>query len=83
MIIELLHRGRFHPIDDATARSLASNAWEIRLPLASPAHRLARRAPTPEAWDGAIFALDGAQTEPATGSGLDRGALYLTVLILE
>ncbi|HHO54648.1 MAG TPA: hypothetical protein ENK18_28170 [Deltaproteobacteria bacterium] len=83
MIIELLHRGRFFPVEDASARALSSNAWELRLPITSAVHARTRRRPDPEDWDGAIFALQGAQTEPAVGSGRDRGAIYLTVLVLD
>ncbi len=83
MSIELLHRNRFLPLDDATARQLAANVWEIRIPRGDGVHHRTRRAPQLEAWDGAVFALDGVQTEPATGSGEDASAIRLTVVILD
>ncbi len=82
MTIEILHRGRFHPVPDATARVVALNAVEIALPRASRVHALCRRQPTAEAWDGAVFAVDGVEAEPAVGSGEDASGVRVTVLLL-
>ena len=82
MTVEVLARGRFQAVPDATVRAVGPNAFEIRLPVGSPIHARCRRRPEPEAWDGAIFSLDGVETEPAVGSGADAGAVQVTVLIL-
>jgi hypothetical protein len=83
--IELLVRRRFVVLPGATARALAGNAWELSLPL-SAVQPLVRDATEPEAWDGAIFLLDGRETEPAVGcgtggSGVTRESVKVTVWV--
>jgi hypothetical protein len=78
--VALLVRGRFVPLD-AEAVHIAANAWEIRIPATPAVERLVRRAADPVAWDGAIFALDGRETEPAVGSGIVPGGVKVSVLL--
>lgn len=79
--VEVVHRNRFVPIPGATAVRIADNAWQIRLPVGDAIHNTVRRKPTPEAWDDAVFAIDGAETEPAMGSGIDGKHVVVTALI--
>ncbi len=80
--IEVLHRGRFIRCPDASARQVSTNAWEVRIPRASDVHQRTRREPELEAWDGAVFSIDGVEMQPGTGSGSDAGAVLVTVLDL-
>lgn len=81
--LHVLHRNRFHPLTGATARPLAANAWEITVPATDAVKKLTRRGFTAEAWDGAVFLVDGVETEPAVGSGESKKAVTVTVFILE
>ena len=73
-------RGRFQPLD-APLRRDGPNVWTVLLPKTHPIHAAARRAPTLEGWDGAIFAVDGAEADPAIGSAETPDALALTILV--
>ena len=42
-----------------TAARITANAWSLTVPLTDAVRRLVPRADDPEAWDGAVFALDG------------------------
>jgi len=79
--IELLHRNRFVALPDATASKVAANAWTLTIPLTDAVRRLVSRADDPEAWDGAVFLLDGRETEPAVGSGGGPERITVTVLV--
>lgn len=63
MTLELLDRNRVRPMPPATVRALASNAWEIRVPRGAEAERAF--GPGLRKLDGAVFLVDGVQTEPA------------------
>ena len=76
--VEVLHRNRFQAIAGATVERISSNAWTVRIPVDDPIHRKVRRQPTPEGWDGAVFFVDGLETEPALGSGLRRGVIEVS-----
>lgn len=80
--VELLVRTRFLPLPGATARRVGANAWEVHIPRTEAVARLARRGLDPEDWDGAVFAIDGEQTEPAVASGADEAALKVAALVL-
>lgn len=80
--IELLHRDRPVLLPSATASQVAANAWTLTIPLDDAVRRLVPRAGDPEAWDGAVFLLDGRQTEPAVGSGAGPTRITVTVLVL-
>ncbi|MEQ1508734.1 MAG: hypothetical protein ABMB14_41285, partial [Myxococcota bacterium] len=69
MTIELLHRNRFVAVPGAAARKVAANVWTLQIPVTDAIRRLVPRADDPEAWDGAVFSLDGKETDPAVGSG--------------
>lgn len=69
MTIELLVRGHFVPLRDATATALSSNSWTVRIPDPLAIRKRTRRGDTTEDWDGAVFCLDGVETEPGLGSG--------------
>lgn len=79
--VTLVVRGRFQPLPSATLTKVSTNAWSVRIPKGDPIHAAARRPATPEGWDGAIFALDGKEAEPALGSGEDASAVVLTLLV--
>jgi len=68
--VELLVRNRFLTIPGTTARFVAANAWEISVPRDDTTARLSRRTLDPEAWDTAVFSLDGVQAHEAVGSGI-------------
>ena len=80
--LALVVRGRFQAVPSLVATRVAANVWSIRVPKTDPIHRAARRAPTAEAWDGAIFSIDGVEAEPAVGSGEDADAVVVTALVL-
>jgi len=82
MTIELLHRGRFDAVDGATAERVSSNAYTVRLPLTARAVQRSRRPATEDGWDGAVVAIDGAESEPGVVSAVDDHAVTLTVWIL-
>jgi hypothetical protein len=77
--LTLVVRGRFQPLDVPLRRD-GPNVWTVLLPKAHPIHAQSRRAPTLDGWDGAIFALDGIEVDPAIGSGETATALELTLL---
>lgn len=72
-------RGRFRPLDVPLRRD-GPNVWTVLLPKDHAVHREACRAPTLTGWDGAIFALDGAEADPAIGSRETETGLELTLL---
>ncbi|MCO4746114.1 MAG: hypothetical protein KC912_15060 [Proteobacteria bacterium] len=77
MSVEVLHAGRFQVCEAAVVETISSNAWTVKIPVNDPIHRRLRRKPTPEGWDGAVFFIDGVETEPGLGSGLANG--FVTV----
>ncbi|MCA9569530.1 MAG: hypothetical protein KC656_16905 [Myxococcales bacterium] len=81
-MIEVLVRGRFVPLDDASARRIAGNTWEIRIPDPASIARRTRRGASPEDWDGAVFVVDGAETEPGVGSGGGPDHVVVTAWIV-
>ena len=80
--VEVVHRRRFVPLPSAVVERLPGGAVEVRIPVGDPIHQTTRRAPTPEGWDGAIFAVDGEEGEPAVGSGIRKGHVVVVVLML-
>lgn len=78
MNVEVLHNGSFRPIEGATFEEISSNAWTVSIPVHDPIHGRVRRRPTAEGWDGAVFFIDGVETEPALGSGLKRGQIKIS-----
>lgn len=80
--ILVLHRGRFYEIDGASAERVASNTWQVRIPAADPIHKRTRRSADAESWDGAVFLVEGQETQPAVGSGEDKGGVTVTVFVL-
>lgn len=82
MAVELFHRGRFHPLPGATSRKVGPNAYEVRIPRTDESKKVSRREHTAEAWDDAVFAIDGVQTEPGLGSGETDAYVAVTVLVL-
>ena len=81
--VEVVHRNRFVAIPGATAKEIRGDAWEIRIPALDPIHGKTRRKPTPEGWDGAVFAIDGRETAPAVGSGTERDGVVVTVWVID
>jgi hypothetical protein len=81
-VIEVLHRNRFREVADATAERISGNAWTVRIPTDSRIHGQIKRAPTAEGWDGAVFFIDGRETEPGLGSGTRRGFVEISVYAL-
>lgn len=63
MLIEVRQRGKVLPIPGASARALASNAWEITIPRTPDTQRLF--GPDLRRLDGAVLVLDGQESEPA------------------
>ncbi len=63
MQVELRVRNRVFPLPGATARALASNAFEVTVPRSPEARRLL--GDDLGKLDGAILVLDGEESEPA------------------
>ena len=82
MLVEILHKGRFHPLPEAGVRKVAANAWQVRIPREAASLDRLRRDWTEEAWDGVILSLDGREMEPAVTSAIDPSSLTLSVLHL-
>lgn len=80
--ISVLVRNHFEPLREATGIPIAGNAYEIHIPRDSATLRLARRDDTLEAWDGAVFLIDGAESQPALGTGETKNHLIVTALLL-
>lgn len=80
--VELLVRNRFFSLPGVVATQLAANAWELAIPRTDDVRKLSKRGDDPEAWDEAIFSIDGVQSEPAIGSGFDATTIRVTVLVL-
>ena len=78
-MVELLHRGRFYPVPEASAVPLAANAWDVTIPRDAPALLRARREWTEAGWDGAVLSIDGRETEPALTSRIDARSVTLSV----
>lgn len=81
-VIEVLHRNRFRPVPDASVEAISGNAWTVRIPTDSRIHTEIKRSPTPEGWDGAVFFIDGKETEPSLGSGVRRGFVEISAYAL-
>ncbi|TNE92644.1 MAG: hypothetical protein EP330_01480 [Deltaproteobacteria bacterium] len=81
-VIEVLHRNRFRPVDDARIERISSNAWTVRIPVSSPIHKAVRRNPTAEGWDGAVFLIEDTETEPALGSAVRGGFVEISAFSL-
>jgi hypothetical protein len=69
-------------IPGMSARRIAANAWEVRIPRTELARKLSKRGDDPLAWDDAVFAIDGVETEPSVGSGLDPDVIRVTAILL-
>ena len=82
-IAVLDHRRRAQALPGATARKVAGNAWEIRIPKDHVLHGRLRREPTPEGWDDAVFLLDDQESQPVVGSGEDDRSVWVTALFLD
>ncbi len=80
--VHVLHRGRFFEIDAASATQVASNAWEITIPVDDPIHGKTRRAPTAEGWDEAVFLVDGTETQPGVGSGENKREVRVSAFVI-
>ena len=76
--IEILLRNRFVEIDGVTAEQVASNAWQIAVPI--DAKELAQPI-TPESMDDATFAIDEVESVHAIGSGTRKGFVLVSVLL--
>ena len=81
-MVELLVRGRFIELPDATLRQHVGNALSITIPLSPERLRRVRRGAQAEDWDGAIFCVDGEECEPAMGSGEGPKSVTVTVWVL-
>jgi hypothetical protein len=81
--VEVLSRSHFRELPEATARPIADNAWEIRIPRTTAVQKRCRVPDSLEGWDGVVFAIDGEQTAPAVASAIDAHAVTVTVWVLE
>jgi len=81
--IEVLHRRRAEPLTGASARKIAGNAWEIRIPKDESLHQRLRRPATPEGWDEAVILLDDRESQPVLGSGEDDRTIWVTAIFLD
>lgn len=81
--LHLLVRSHFVDLPEASAERIADNAWTIAIPLTDAVTRRARRRPEPEAWEGAIFLIDDAETQPAVVTAIDAVEVCLTAWILD
>ena len=77
MKVELLHKRRAQPLPGVTATQLASNAWELVVPVTPEAVRWL--GPTLAGLDGAVLLIDDAETEPALISGQSKAGVKVTV----
>lgn len=80
MVIEARHRNRIFPVPGVTAKKLASNAWELTVPRTPEAQRLF--GPDLRGLDGAVFVLDGKESEPTLISGEGPDGMKVSVWIL-
>ncbi len=83
MQVELLVKGRFFEVDGAVVKSVGPNVVEITVPLESRGAQRSRRGATAEAWDEAIFVVDGAEAQTAVGCGEGRGSVRVSVVLLD
>lgn len=81
-MVEVLHKGRFHAIPEASVTRIAANAWEIRIPRDAPTLGRLRRPWTEEGWDGAVLSVEGRETEPCLTSRIDAQAVTLSAFHL-
>ena len=82
MKVELLVRGRFETLEAAKTKSVGPNVWELEIPHDDPGLKRARMGRRAEDWDGAVFAIDGVESEPAVGSGDSERSVRVTVYLL-
>lgn len=80
MQIELLTRGRYETLPDATARHVGANAWEVRIPRSARTERLLRKWEL-DAIDGATLMIDGVESLQVVGTREDTAALVATALL--
>lgn len=80
-MVEFLSRGRFVELPGATARRIRANAWEIRIPRTEAVRGVVRSSLSPEAFDDAIFCIDGVETEHAVGSGEEDHLIRVSALL--
>ncbi|MCB9675225.1 MAG: hypothetical protein H6737_08915 [Alphaproteobacteria bacterium] len=84
MDVQVLNKGRFEALPDATCRPAGStNVWEIEVPVTAELQKRLRRGPSPEDWDDAVFLVNGVESEPAVGSGEGKGTVKVTVFFLQ
>ena len=77
MTIELLHKGRFHVLNGATAKALASNAWAVSIPI-DELSKLLRTAITLSSLDDAILVVDDIETSNTIGHQKGKSRLTVT-----
>jgi hypothetical protein len=80
MKVSLFHRGGFHVLKTAKAKSISQNAWTLCLPL-SELTRVVWDPIELDTLDGKIFVLDDTETNNAVGHILNSKALHVTVWV--
>ena len=81
MKVEIAINGRFRVLPQAAVSELASNCWEVQLPLGPPLSKWVR-GKLPDALDGVVLALDEQECEPALVTASDARTATLTVYAL-
>ena len=82
MDVSVLVKGRFEVLEGAVAVAVGSNCWEIEIPVDPQLSKRVRRGESPEDWDGAVFLLGDAESEPAVGSGAGKGTVKVTAFVV-
>lgn len=82
LTVEVLHRRRFYVIDEPRLTKVSTNSWSLDLPKDHVIHQRVRRKPTLEGWDGAVFSLNGEESEPCVATGEGRDTISLLIYVL-
>ncbi len=81
MAVEILVKGRFRELPDATVSRVAGNAWSVRVKRTEAVARVVR-GDLSKGLDQAILVVDDQECEPAVVSAEGKDAVTVSVWAL-
>jgi len=80
-LLFLDRRGRFRPLPGAVLKHVRANAWKVTVPRSEAVSKLLRKPVTPEAFDEALWLIDGVESIHSVGSAETGSTVDVSVLL--
>ena len=77
--LQILHRNHFRPLKNATARQIAGNCWEVRIPIADNRRWLPGTRASD--FDDAIVLVDDEESNQVIGTREGSDFVVVTVVL--